>query len=184
MITLKQAFFAESSVTKVAGLFDSSAGAASAARRLLGDSNLVASQVKVLGPVDAQSSRDAVLGDALEPEQDGIWRTLIRAHLTTGAVGLLAGASVFAALMATGNGAVRDSPDYAFVLLCAFGLVFGLVLGGVISLRPDHARVISIVRTALQKGNWAVIAHPVDATQTHDARACLQGGSLRVVRSW
>ena len=96
---LKQAFFGERSLTKVAGLFASKTGADSAVRDLLGASDLTASQVRVLGPPDGAASRAAVLNRAVEPEQRGIWRTIIRAHLTMGILGLLAGVLLYVVLM-------------------------------------------------------------------------------------
>ena len=69
MFKLKQAFFEERSLTKVAGLFASQTGADSAVRDLLGASDLSASQVRVLGPPDGAASRAAaVLDRAVEPE--------------------------------------------------------------------------------------------------------------------
>ena len=71
-----------------------------------------------------------------------------------------------------------------FVALAGFGATFGLILGGAIALRPDHGRVIGLVRCGLKRGQWAVVAHPTSAGQTDQAIASLGTGSLRVVRSF
>jgi hypothetical protein len=184
MFTLKQALFGEQSVTKVAGLFASHSGADSAAHSLLDNSGLTTSQVSVLGPPDGETSRDAVLGRAVKPEQRGIGQTLIRAHVTMGIMGLLAGLALYGVLTAMGNPALRSTPVMGLVVLVGFGVTFGLMLGGVVSLRPDHSRVIGLVRRGLQSGKWAVVAHPLDAAQTHSVVASLKTGSVRVVRSF
>jgi hypothetical protein len=91
---------------------------------------------------------------------------------------------LFAGITASGNAALRGTPGLGFVAFCGFGITFGLMLGGVLSLRPDHGRVIGLIRRGLQRGNWAVVAHPRFSEQTHQAVASLKSGSLRVVRSF
>jgi hypothetical protein len=184
MLKLKRAFFGEKSITKVAGLFASRTDADNAVRALLDASTLAASQVRVLGPKDGETARDAVLDRAVEPEQRGIWRTIIRAHATMAVLGLLAGVLVYAALMVSGSPALQGTGGLGFMVFAGFGIMFGLILGGLLALRPDHGRVIHLVRRGLQGGEWAVVAHPRDAGQTHQAVASLTSGSLRVVRSF
>ena len=184
MFRLKTLFFGERSVTKVAGLFSSQAEADLAASGLRDGSGLLAAQVNVLAPTDGAISRADVLGRAMEPEQRGIWLTVIRAHLTLGALGFLAGALLYAALMSMDNPALRSTPGMGFVALAGFGATFGLILGGALSLRPDQARLIARVRRGLRSGHWAVVAHPVDSVQTHAAVSLLTGSSLKVMRSF
>jgi len=184
MLRIKTLFFGERSVTKVAGLFASRADADLAASGLMGGSGLSAAQVNVLGPTDGATSRMAVLGRTMEPEQRGIWLTVIRAHLALGALGFLAGALLYVALMSTDNAALRSTPGMGFVALAGFGATFGLILGGALSLRPDQARLIARVRRGLRSGNWAVVAHPVDTVQTHAVVSLLSGSSLKVMRSF
>jgi hypothetical protein len=185
MFRLKTLFFGERSVTKVARLFESRAEADLAARGLLGSSALSAAQIKVFDPTDGTFSRAAALGRAMEPEQRGIWLTVIRAHLTLGALGLLAGALLYAVLMSIDNPALRSAPGMGFVALAGFGATFGLILGGVLSLRPDQALLIARVRRGLRSGHWAVVAHPVDSEQTHAAMSLLSGGGgFKVMRSF
>jgi hypothetical protein len=101
-----------------------------------------------------------------------------------GVLGLVAGTALYAILMAAGNGAMQGSPLLSLFALCAFGTTFGLILGGVLSLRPDQSRLVTLIRAGLRDGKWAVIAHPVDAAQTQQAVSALQGHSLRVLRSF
>ena len=184
MIRLQQFFFGERSVTKVAGLFATRSGAEIAMHDLLGSCRLSATQVNVLSPLDGNPARDEARDRAVEPEQRGIWLTVIRAHLSMGLLGLLAGVLLYAALMAMDNAALRSTPGMGLVALAGFGATFGLMLGGVLALRPAHGRVIGIVRGGLQRGQWAVVAHPLDSRQTRQAMASLNHGSLRVMRSF
>ena len=184
MVNVKQFFFGERSVTKVAGLFATRSGAEIAMRDLLDSCRLSTTQVDVLSPLDGNPARADALDRAVEPEQRGIWLTVIRAHLAMGLLGLLAGVLLYAALMAMDNAALQSTPGMGLVALAGFGATFGLMLGGVLALRPDHGRVIGIVRGGLQSGQWAVVAHPLDSRQTRQAVTSLNHGSLRVTRSF
>lgn len=176
--------FGERSLTKVAGLFASRQGAENAARALMGRSAFKSNQVKVLGPQDGTEPHDAVLQTAVEPEQKGIWLTIIRAHVSFGVLGLLAGTLLFTGLMVRQHPMVTSTPGMAFIALTGFGITFGLIVGGLVSLRPDQGRVMNLVRQGLLKGHWAVVAHPLDTGQTRAAVNSLSSGSLRVVRSF
>lgn len=184
MFKLKSVFFGERSVSKVAGLFNSNDMALIAAQSVVDISSLDVSQVRVLGPSDTVVSDDARVARAIEPEPYGIWQTLLKAHLAAGLLGLVAGVLLFAAMMLVGIQAVVSSPFLSLVAFAGFGLIFGLMVGGVLSLRPDHGRVLAVVRQGLEHGQWAVIAHPCNAQQTHLAVKALQAGSERVVRSF
>ena len=184
MFKLKSVFFGERSVTKVAGLFDSNEVAQQAAQSLIENSPLDASQVRVLGPSDSVATYGSGVGRAVEPEQQSIWCTLIKSHVAAGAIGVLVGVLVFALAMAIGFQAVVSTPGLSLLALAGFGLMFGLMVGGALSLRPDHGRVHTVVRQGLEHGQWAVIAHPRNAHQTHVAVRALQPGSARVVRSF
>ncbi|MBA4741600.1 MAG: hypothetical protein H2060_02680 [Azoarcus sp.] len=183
MFRLKNAFFGERSVTKVVGAFDSEEAAREVARKVVDESLLTNSQVRVLTPSEVEIGGDAVIARAVEPETRGIWHTLLRAHASAGLIGLLAGVLLFAFLMGGGVRAVVSSPVLSFIALAGFGLIFGLLVGGALSLRPDHGRVIAAVRDAVSNGQWAVVAHPQDAQQTDLVVAYLESRSDRVVRT-
>jgi len=78
------------------GLFASRAEADLAARGLVGGSRLWSTHVDVFGPPDGETSRDDMLGRAMEPEQRGSWVTVLRAHPAMGVRGFLGGARLFA----------------------------------------------------------------------------------------
>lgn len=180
----QQALFGERSLTKVAALFVDRASAETAASQLLQGAGFSAPQVRLLGP-ETGSLRDRdLLARQVEPEPDGIWRTILRAHLTLGLLGGLAGTLLFAGWWLSGAAAIRSTPFMAWVSMAGFGATFGLLIGGLLSMRPDHGRVISRVRRALRHGRWAVVVHPTDPEQTRLALARLRPISLNVIRSF
>ena len=180
---LLQGLFGERSLTKVVGIFPSRAAAEAAAAGLSAAAALTADQVRTLGPEDASGSRNTLLGRSIEPEQGGIFRTMVRAHVVLGALGAAAGVAVYAALRGAGQPAILSSPGFSFGTIVGLGTIFGLLLGGLIALRPDHIKLINEVRTALKSGGWAVVAHPTRAQQTDAAAAYFTKCGARVLRS-
>lgn len=176
--------FGERSLTKVAGVFDNRAGADAAATRLRQATGLDASQIRVLHPEDGRRDRRTLLAREVEPERHGIWRTIVRAHVVMGILGLLAGLVVHMLLLRADNPAVESTPLLSLVPMAGFGITFGLLLGGLIALRPDHARLITRVRAALDAGKWAVVAHPLDRAQTQRVIEAFGRQTDTVVRSF
>jgi len=88
---IKRLIFGERSLTKMAGLFASKSEAETAAQQLREAAALDDPQVYVVGPPDGAAADSPALSRKLEPEQAGIWRTLIRAHVVAGSAGVVAG---------------------------------------------------------------------------------------------
>lgn len=183
MFNLKHVIFGERSVTKVAGLYNSNEAARVAAQNLVENSPLSPSQVRVVGPADTVPTYNTGISRAIEPESQGIWHTLIKSHLAAGLAGLFAGLVLLGVFIVAGNQAVVSSLFLSLVSFAGFGLVFGLLVGGALSMRPDHGHVVSVVRQGLKEGQWAVIVHPVNADQTHEAVKVLETGSDKLVRT-
>ncbi len=179
----QQLIFGERSLTKVAGIYSTAQGAEDARVRVLRGGDWADGQVVLLTPADARMSRRGIMARKMEPESIGIWRTILRAHLFTAIVGLAVGAGAWGLLMYRGNGLIRGSPGLSFITFAFFGTVFGLMLGGLISLRPDHARLITVVRSALRSGRWAAVVHPFDEKQAEEAVELLRAGSQQVERT-
>jgi hypothetical protein len=187
--TLKQAIFGPRTVTRVAGLFDTRMGAERTARDLPGASGLRPDQVTVLSPLDAQADRraaqDPSAGDSADGRgQPAIPVSVIRPHVAAGALGLLLGVLLYAVLMAAASPAMHVAPVLMLAVLAALGSLFGLMLGGLLALRPDESRVVARVRRGLDRGRWAVLAMPVDAGQTRRVVAAFARQGVRVVRSF
>lgn len=183
-MTIKRVLFGERSLTKVAGLFVNRSGAENAAQQVKRMAGLDDAQVTLVGPPDGDDPRSPAFSSKLEPEQAGIWRTLVRAHLVSGTAGVLAGLLLYLGFVAAGNVAVASTPGMSLVAFVFFGGLLGLLVGGLLTARPDHAIVIVSVRRAIREGRWAVVIHPVTPTQIRRAMRELRGSSYRVVRSF
>lgn len=64
-----------------------------------------------------------------------------------------------------------------------FGAVGGMMLGGLVSMRPDRALLDTKVEEAVQEGRWAVVVHPVDHDEEERARDVLEHTSGEVVHT-
>lgn len=180
---IKRLIFGERSLTKIAGVFASKSLAESVVARLKQAASLDDPQVYLVGPQDGAAVGSAAFSRKLEPEQAGIWRTLIRAHVVFGVAGLIAGALIYLAFRAMDNTAVASTPGMSLVAMLFVGGSAGLLFGGLMTVRPDHYRVISAVRRAVRRGRWAVIIHPLTQPQIDVAMRELRARSVRVVRS-
>jgi len=175
--------FGEVSVTKVAGLFPDKSQADAAAAEVLKTPGMAPGQVRMLGPEDAKMSRRDIFGRNLEPEQRGIFRTLFITHGITGVIGAIVGVLLFIGLYRSGQPMVASSPMLAFIAIVGFSITFGLLLGGLIAIRPDHVWLITAVRSGLKQGKWAVIVHPVDAGQTAGAKELLLKSGAEILKT-
>ena len=167
----------EHAPSKVAALFGDHGGAEAAAARLRRELGLDETQVRVISPGDPHPGRK------IEPDDRGIWHTAIKAHVTLGLLGLMAGLVLFGLLWAAGITAVRSSPWAAGGAVVMFGAVFGLLAGGLVTLRPDHDKLIVEVREAVAGGRHAVITHPVDRGQRERSIELLAEESGEVLRT-
>ncbi|BFO56634.1 MULTISPECIES: hypothetical protein [Comamonadaceae] len=174
---LLQGMFGERSLAKVAGIFGDKPPAEALVGRLLRLPDMRPGQVRLLGPQDARASRRDLFGRKPEPEQSGIFRTLLRSHLPAGLAGAVAGLLFYEWLLRSGHPMVAGNPLPAFIGTVGFAIVLGLLLGRLAPLRPDHARLISQVRSALRAGHWAVVVHPADSCQAQLATDLLEGSS-------
>ena len=175
--------FGEKSLTKVVGIFASEAAARAAAVSLAKAATLAPGQVRTLAPQDEGDERDKLLGHKMEPEERGIVRTLVRTHLVLSVLAAAAGLALYAALRASGQPAILASPWLSLAVIVGFSIVFGAMLGGFLALRPDHVKLIYDLRKALAAGSWAVVAHPVSATQVQATVDYFASTDIRILRS-
>lgn len=166
----------ELSSSKVAAVFPLESSAREAASAVGTALRLLPAQVRVLIPGQGGVDR------ALEPESHGIARTIFLAHYKLGIAGLVLGVLVFTGLFASGVQFVRLSPLAASGALAFFGLVGGLLLGGLVALRPDHDAYILHAKEALEDGHVVVIVHATSTEQRDKAQMVLNslGGETTV----
>src|SRR5690606_28295086 len=168
---------AEVSNHKLAAVFPDARAARAAADALCRDTGLAKAQVKVVTP----GSADVAI--RLEPEGGGIWRTILRAHLRLGLAGAALALVAFALLYLSGVPFVAQSPVAAALALLFFGTVAGLLLGGLVSLRPDHDRYVHATRDAMQVGRSTVVVHALSAEQNAHAADFLRARGGEVTRT-
>lgn len=165
----------ESSNHKLAAIFASEPAARDAAGKVVDALGLDEKQVEVVNPGDDEPGR------ALEPESRGIWHTLIRAHVWLGLAGAVIGAILYFLLAAANVPFVVDNPAWAlsmFVVLCFVG---GLLAGGAVTVRPDHAPFIRAAGSALRDGKSLVIVHARDLQQLRQAKDELEKHDADVI---
>lgn len=160
---------------KVAAVFANETAAREVAARVRSTLQLSDAQVQVITPADRRP------GHKLEPESQGIFRTIIRAHVRLGLLGVVAGAVAFGVLWTMGLPMIVNSAVMAAAVMVAFGAVAGLMLGGLVSLRPDHDLYINKVYDALGQGRSAVVVHSFSRKQNVQAEDLLKGASGEVV---
>jgi len=162
---------------KLAGLVADQARAHELAAAVRAGAGLAATQVRVLSPGDDH------VGRALEPESRGIAFTMIRAHLWLALAGAATGALAYGILFALGIEFITLSPWWSAALLVGFGIVGGLLLGGAVTLRPDHSPYITAAREALQAGKHVIVVHATSNDQLKEAETILKAGGSETVRT-
>jgi hypothetical protein len=167
----------EVSNSKVAAVFDTAAAARSAAADVVQALGLEAAQVQVITP-DEQNAEAK-----LEPESRGIWRTIGIAHVRLGIVGAVAGALAFAAMMWLGVLYIVQSPWAAGLVMIGFGTLAGLLVGGLVALRPDHDRYIQATRDAMAQRRTTVLVHAFSSEQKNAAADFMSARGGEVTRT-
>jgi hypothetical protein len=170
--------FGERSLTVVAASFDDQRAAESAASELLKETPALQGEVAIIRPGDPLVDRK------LEPENQGIWLTLIRSHVLFGTVGALMGMSAALIAIAVPWPAAALSPGYATLFSGVFGAFFGMILAGLLTLRPDHGYVIRKVHAFSGRGRWSVVARPLNEDCSRAAYASLLHSGFGAVRSF
>src|SRR5699024_5257897 len=134
-------------------------------------------QIKLVGPSDER------YGKKLEPENDGMAKTLVRSHTSLGVGGFLLGLVLWGALYVFNTGFVRMAPASSLTAFLFFATAGGMMLGGFIAMRPDHQGVIQTVNTAVEDGEWSLVLHPQDEEQAALVTSTLNSAGVKNIRS-
>lgn len=168
---------AEVSNHKLAAVFVDGHAAREAASALCRERGLAEAQVRLI----TRASTDVEI--QLEPEGGGIWRTIVRSHLRLGVWGGVLSLVAFALLYWIGVPFVVQSPVAAVLALLFFGITAGLLLGGLVSLRPDHDPYVQATRDAIDAGHATVVVHALSAEQNASAAEFLAERGATVTRT-
>lgn len=169
--------FGERSTTKIAAVFDTEQGAATAAATIHSSARLQAAQIRLIKPYEKDYAKK------IEPEPQGIVRTALRAHLFLGMAGAAIAVAGWGLLYLVGVMAITSTPLGSLAVFVFFGAIAGMLLGGLVTARPDHQLVIQRVQTATQDGRWSLLIHPRTPKQCDDVMAALSGVDAEVTRS-
>lgn len=156
---------------KVSAEYNDQLSADLAVQSLVDNTELPRKQIYVVQPHDPNMSRK------IEPEVKGIARTLLKSHIVLGVGGFLLGLLVAALLVTLGPAMTRSSPLLTFI---ALGFLFpsvGLILAGLVSLRPDHDHLITKTRIATDASRWTVIAHCDSYEQLTRVKGCIDSSA-------
>lgn len=167
----------EVSNSKLAAVFESRDAARAAADEMIAELSLLPLQVKLIGPGTAD------VDIKLQPEGGGIWQTIIVAHVRLGVAGAVLGLIAFAVMFAVGVPFVVSSPLAAGPVAVGFGALAGLLLGGLVSLRPDQDGYINATHEAIRQGHTTVVVHALSAGQRAFAASFLKIRGARVSES-
>lgn len=154
----------EVSNSKLAAVFDSAVAARDAAAAVVAAAGLQPAQVKLVAPDEPEPDIK------LEPEGGGIWRTIVVAHLRLGIAGAVVGAIAAGIMIWAGLPFVARSPMAALAVATCFGAVGGLLLGGLVSIRPDHDRYVQATHDAMAAHRTTVVVHALSHEQQQRAR--------------
>lgn len=160
---------------KLAAIFELESEALRAVESLSKSTSVSRHQVFVVRPNDDHP------GWEIEPEDRGIWRTLVRSHVSLGIAGAVFGALAFAVLYFIGIPFIVSNALAAAGLIIALSTVFGLMLGGLITLRPDHVPYVVAAQSALEDGKIVVAIHAESSDQLKAAQSVLNQFRVKMV---
>ncbi len=159
--------FGEKYLSHLTAVFGDEAQAREAADDLRRHPAMERVQVSMIAPGESRPT------SKVEPETRGIWRTAWKSHLILGVLGLFLGIILAKLLLATGAAFATSSPNVLAAVLAFFGLSGGMILAGLLTLRPDQDRLVGAARAAAEEGKWTVVAHVKNAEEKEAAREML-----------
>ena len=174
---LRKLLFGERATTKIAAIFDTESAAATAAAALHAETGIQAGQLRLIKPHDQGYAKK------LEPEISGIARTALRAHSSLGLACALVGLIAWGLAYASGMPTIVSSPRTSAIAFIFLATIAGMLLGGLVTARPDHQIVIQRVHDANQAGQWSLLVHPRSTRQSDAAIEVLNRLGPEVVRS-
>ncbi|MAR91669.1 MAG: hypothetical protein SV765_02890 [Pseudomonadota bacterium] len=163
---------------KVGAVFDSKEAADAAVADITTEQSLNEAWVMVITPDDPRYERK------LQPETRGIWKTAVGSHLILGLLGLVAGAALYGGLHATGVAWVTNTSLLGLIPFLSVGLLVGMMLGGLITLRPDQDRIWFLAQTAREQNRWLVVVHGASQASVQRAREMLTPACSEIATSF
>ncbi|MCX7034032.1 MAG: hypothetical protein NT046_08695 [Arenimonas sp.] len=167
----------EVSNSKLAGVFNTEASARAGVDAVVFGAGLQASQVKLVTPAEPHPNIK------LQPEGAGIWRTILVAHLWFGIGGIAAGLLAWGVLMWLGVTLIVSSALVSGIAFVFMGGIAGLMLGGLVALRPDQDRYVQATQDAIAERRFTVLVHALSNNEADRAATVLGGLGAEVTRT-
>lgn len=134
-------------------------------------------QLKLIHP------KDTHFEEKVEPDTNGVGRTLLKSHLILGVLGVVFGLLMASLLIVVGPVFTTSNPMMSLFSMGMIGGFLGLFAAGVISLRPDHDYIIEGTRGATEQHQWSVVVHTKNHSETQKAKSLMQGSALKLSES-
>ncbi len=172
----------ERSPHKVAGIYAQHDAARDARHEIVVESGMTERQVRVLSPQAHATDLDTLFRE-IEPQGGRRPWLLVRTHLVLGTLGAIIGVGVFVIAWALDSPRLQSAPVAGLLVFAFLAAVVGMLIAGLVSLRPDERVLATRLQTRLRHGQWAAIAHPVDHRQSSAARRVLDRSANLVIRT-
>lgn len=162
---------------KVSAVFNDAGRARDAVNALAAKAGFASDQIELVEPHDQN------LSSKVERDSGAIFSTILRSHAILGIIGAVAGLILAGILVGAGLDWATTSPGWVFGVFAVVGGAIGMLGGGLVSIRPDHERVITDAEDASEHGRWTVVVHARDEDEKHRADELLERHSKNVAES-
>lgn len=132
----------------------------------LAQANIALAQVEI---VDDSAGLQVARG----AERRATRKALVRWHVLLGAAGAVLGMLLWLFAWYARSSLVLAMPALMLFVAAAFGAVAGLILGGLLSLRPTKGWLAATAHDDARKGLFPVVVHATDRDQARRAREIL-----------
>jgi hypothetical protein len=150
----------------VGARFNSKEAAESAVQQLKSAGIVKAGQVEIV-------AGKGLMRAARGKESQATKTALIRWHVVLGVGGLLVGVLAWLFAWYSGAQVFLTMPVLMLFVCAAFGAIAGLLLGGLLSIRPTKGWLAVAARDDARAGRYPVIVHATDRKQAAKARKIL-----------
>lgn len=165
MLDMKDKVAIDPAPVDVGARFESREAAEKAVEQLAA-ADIALAQVEILdGSGGPQVARAA--------ERRATRKALVRWHVLLGAAGAVLGILLWLFAWNARATLVLAMPALMFFVAGAFGAVAGLLLGGLLSMRPTKGLLATAAQDDARAGAFPVLVHATDRQQAHRAREIL-----------
>tara|TARA_R110000764_G_scaffold174561_2_gene261033 strand:+ start:257 stop:769 length:513 start_codon:yes stop_codon:yes gene_type:complete len=163
---------------KVSAVYPDEFKARAGLQSVLSSSGLTSSVTKLVAPHDNHFDQK------LEKNDKKVGLFMLKAHLSFAIFGIILGLLGAVILAFYGPAYTQASPVFTAIALSVLGFFFGLMLAGLVSLRPDQDGVVNQTREATQEGKWVVVVSTPSHEKTQQVNDILSETAESVTSSF